>query len=109
MQQIKLLLARLKSPSVLISIVSQVAAILVLLGRVVDVNLVTTVTAAVCSLLVTLGILSDPNTQNKGFGDDLHYCAHCGAVTPHVAVTGTLICRTCGGQTPPSVMNNEEP
>lgn len=101
MQQIKLLLARLKSPSVIISIVSQVAAILVLLGHTVDANLVTTMAAAVCSLLVTLGILSDPNTQNKGFGDDLRYCDHCGAVTPHITITGTLTCRNCGDQTTP--------
>lgn len=97
MQQIKLLLARLKKPSVLISLTSQVAAILVLLGSTVDVTAVTAIATAVCSLLATLGILSDPTAQNKGFGDDLGYCENCGALAPCVMVAGQLVCRHCGG------------
>ncbi|MEG2518810.1 MAG: hypothetical protein RSB65_04065, partial [Oscillospiraceae bacterium] len=96
MTQFKVILERLKKPSVLISIASQIATILLLFKVNVDMTIVTGVITALGSILVLLGILSNPNTQNKGFGDDILPCAGCGKDTVHLMVNGEMVCRECG-------------
>lgn len=96
MQQIQTIIDKLKNPSVILSIVSEVIAILMLLNIDVDANVVTSVVTGICSILVLLGILSDPNTENKGYGDDLLNCEHCNKLTRHVLVNGKLVCKECG-------------
>ena len=94
--QLKLFLKRLAKPSVLISIASQVVAILMVFNIQVDMNIVTTVITGVCSILVLLGIVSDPGTKNSGFGDDVRNCVGCKKKSAHVTVGGKLICKDCG-------------
>ncbi len=96
MLYLKSILKRLKNPSVLISIGSQIVTILLLFNIQVDVDLITGVIAAACSIFVLLGILSDPNTQNKGYPDDVFQCSHCNKPTEHVVVNGQMVCRECG-------------
>lgn len=96
MEQIKNILKRLKNPSVVISIVSQVAAILALLNVSVNVDVVTQVVVGISSILVLLGIVSDPTTENKGYGDDMKHCSQCGKMTSHLKVAGKLSCSQCG-------------
>ncbi|MEG1578708.1 MAG: phage holin [Oscillospiraceae bacterium] len=90
------ILERLKQPSVLISIASQIAALLLLFNVQVDMNLVTGVITALCSIFVLLGILSDPTTETRGYGDDWQYCANCHKESRHITVNGQKICRDCG-------------
>lgn len=100
MTHLNLILQRLKNPSVLLSIASQIVTLLLLFHIKVDINLVTGAIAAISSILVLLGIMSDPTTQNKGYTDDLFPCESCGSDTPHVLVNGKLVCRTCGTEQP---------
>lgn len=96
--QLKIILQRLKNPSVLISIASQIITILVLLKVNVDVNLVSGIIAAICSILVLLGILSDPNTTNKGFNDIILPCENCGKNSRHVTINNDILCSMCGNK-----------
>lgn len=96
MKQIQLILNRLRKPSVIISIISQLATILILCGVDIDKNLTTTIITAICSILTLLGILSDPESQNKGFSDTILICSHCNKASRHVYVNGKYICAECG-------------
>ncbi|MCL2088205.1 MAG: hypothetical protein FWH14_01850 [Oscillospiraceae bacterium] len=93
---LKTMLERLKKPSCIISIISHMAAILIIMGVHLNLSAVTTVATLVCSILVTLGILSNPDTVNKGYGDDLFKCADEAVETQHVQVNGQMVCKDCG-------------
>lgn len=90
------ILERLKHPSVVLSIVSQVVAILLLLNVNVDQTIVTGVVTAICSILVFMGIMSNPTTKNKWYGDDTLYCENCQKDSPHIPVGNSMVCTTCG-------------
>ncbi|MEG2000204.1 MAG: phage holin [Evtepia sp.] len=98
MTQIKTILERLKNPSVLMSILAQITSLLILFQIHVDMNLVNGVMTAVSSILILLGILSDPNTQKKGYGDDIMTCADCGETGVHYKINGKMTCKNCGNQ-----------
>ncbi len=104
MTQLQLIATRLKNPSVLISIASQIVTILVLFNIHVDYNMITGVIAAISSIFVALGIISNPDTKAKGYGDDIALCPHCNKETQHVMVGGAMICSECGGS--PSAADN---
>jgi uncharacterized membrane protein len=87
---------RLNKPSTIISVVSQVVSTLLLLGVHVDQSMVMGVAAAGCSIMVTMGILNNPDTQKKGFGDDLLICSSSGKLEKHVMVNGQMVCEVCG-------------
>lgn len=96
MKQIKVALARLKKPSVIISLVSEIVAVLVLLKINVDRNYIMAVVTAICGVLTTLGILSNPATEKKGFGEEIHYCESCKKDSVFVKVNGKMVCKDCG-------------
>ena len=96
MVQLKLILLRLKNPSVILSIISQVTALLLLFHIKLDESIVIGVATAVCSILTTLGILSNPSSKNKGYGDDIYVCKNCGRKSVHVFVKGQMVCCDCG-------------
>lgn len=96
MHQFRTILRRLRKPSVLISVFSQVLTITMLFQINHNLNIITGVMTGVCSILVLLGILSDPNTMNKGYGDDFALCTGCNKMCEHVQVNGNMICRECG-------------
>ena len=95
-KQFSLILKRLKKPSVVISIVSQILAILALLHVSVDVDAVHGITISVCTILALLGIMSNPETKAKGYGDDIQYCNACGKDTNFCEVNGKMVCSECG-------------
>ncbi len=98
------ILERLRQPSVVLSIASQIVTILLLLNVNVDQNIVTGVVTAVCSILVFMGIMSNPTTQNKWYGDDTLYCKNCQKNTAHLSVADKMICSTCSTTfTPPTI------
>lgn len=97
-EQLLQTLNRLKRPSVLLSIVSQVVTLLLLFGFDVNENLVMSVAAAGCSLLVTLGILSNPDTRKGSYGDDMLPCSRTGRLERHVLVNGKFVCAQCGAE-----------
>ena len=70
MIDLKTILKRLKNPSVLISIASEIVVIFMLFNVGIDVNVVSGTLTAISSILVLLGILSNPDTVNKGYGED---------------------------------------
>lgn len=90
------ILERLKHPSVVLSIASQVVTILLLLNISVDQTAVTGIVTAACSILVFMGIMSNPTTKNKWYGDDTLYCENCQNNTPHIPVAGNMTCAYCG-------------
>ncbi|MEG1441607.1 MAG: phage holin [Oscillospiraceae bacterium] len=96
MPQLKIILNRLKKPSVLLSIASQIVAILLLFNVNIDMNIVTGVITAITSIFVLLGIISDPTTQNKGYGDVFLKCEHCNKDAIYTVVDGRLVCSQCG-------------
>lgn len=96
MQTLKNALQRLADPTVLISVASQVVAVLVLLGVEIDVTLVTSVITAAFPILTLLGIVSGPDAKLQAYADDVAICPNCGKLTPHVYIAGKLTCRNCG-------------
>lgn len=94
--QIKSFILRLKNPSVILSILSQIIALLLLFGFKINENIIMSVAAIACSILTTLGILSNPDTKNKGYGDDIITCSECGKSCVHCNVNGQMICSNCG-------------
>jgi uncharacterized membrane protein len=101
---LKQFVKRLSKPSSILSLLSQVLSVLLLLGVHIDQTKIMGIGAAVCSVLVALGILSNPDTKNKGYGDDLYPCSNTGELEKHVVVNGQLVCETCGavyGSQPP--------
>ena len=96
MPTLKQALGRLADPTVLISVASQVVAVLVLLGIEVDVTLVTSVITAAFPILTLLGIVSGPDAKLQAYADDVAVCPRCGKLTPHVYIAGKLTCRNCG-------------
>ncbi|MEG1687675.1 MAG: hypothetical protein RR022_02000 [Angelakisella sp.] len=96
MQQFKLILNRLKNPTVLLSIASQLITVLLLFRVEIDRNLLTGLVTAVCTILSLLGIVSNPDSQNRGYGDDLYYCKGCQEQSHHVRVGNSMVCSQCG-------------
>ena len=75
---------------------SQVVSILLLLDVNINENLIVSIATIVCSILVALGILSNPDTENKGYGEDYLYCFTDGKNTCHVKINGQMVCKKCG-------------
>ncbi|MFI3212645.1 MAG: hypothetical protein R3Y24_04820 [Eubacteriales bacterium] len=96
MDQVKIILERLKNPKVIISVVSQIVGILVLLNFDVDTEWIFGIVTAVTSVLAMLGIVTNPDTQNHGYGDDLYFCPTCNRKTAHVKANGNMLCPECG-------------
>ena len=92
----KSIISRLKNPSVIISIASQIITILMLLKVNVDESLIMGAITSITSVLVMLGIMSNPTTRNKGYGDDMIMCKTCGKHTPHVLTGTNMSCSICG-------------
>lgn len=90
------ILERLKHPSVVLSIASQMVTILLLLNISIDQTAVTGIVTAVCSILVFMGIMSNPTTKNKWYGDDDLYCENCQKNSPHIPVADSMVCSSCG-------------
>lgn len=95
-EQLFITLNRLRKPTVLLSIVSQIITIMTLLNISVDADAFTSIAVSVCSVLVTLGIMSNPTTIKKGFGDDIEFCKNCKIKTEHALIGDKLICKGCG-------------
>jgi len=93
---LELILKRLRKPSVILSIVSQVSTLILLFGFNINENLIMSAAAIICSILVSLGILSNPDSKNKTYGDDMLVCAHSGKLEQHVMVDGKMVCKSCG-------------
>ena len=94
--QLKLILRRLKNPSVVISIGSQIVSILLLFNIDLDRNLVVTAITGICTVLTLLGIMSNPDTEKNGYGDDIEFCENCQQETRHVRVGDSMVCTHCG-------------
>lgn len=93
-KQLLVMLNRLKNPTVVLSIASQVIVILTLFHVNVDRNIITGVVTAGCSILVLLGIMSNP--EQKGYTDNITYCEECGECQVHIEVSDKLVCTKCG-------------
>ena len=98
MAQLKEILKRLKNPSTVLSLVSEIIVILILFKVNVNVDIVTGVVTACCSILVLLGIMSNPTTSNKGYADDIFYCKNCKENTCHTVIDNNLYCCKCGNK-----------
>lgn len=96
MTQINIIIERLKKPTVIISLISQIVGILILLDVNIDSEAITGIATSVTAILVTLGILSNPDTVTSGYGDDIAYCEGCEEEKSHVAIGGELYCSDCG-------------
>lgn len=103
--QIKSIISRLKKPTVLLSIASQIVSLLLLLGFNINESMIMTVVTIGCSVLVTLGIMSNPDTKNTGYGDDLLVCSNSGQLEPHVMVNSQMVCKNCGAVFQPPVIS----
>lgn len=98
MIQLKTYLNRLKNPTVVISIVSEIILVLTMLNINVDKQAINVVVTGISTILVTLGIMSNPDTVNKTYSDDIMYCENCQKDTVHAKVSDDMICLDC--QTP---------
>lgn len=90
------IIARLQKPSVILSLVSQATAVLLLIGFTIDEHLILSIATLLCSALVTLGILSNPDTENKKFGDDVMLCSKEDKYSNHIKINGQMLCAECG-------------
>ena len=71
MQQIKILMKRILNPTVFTSIISQIVILLTMFNINVDTQQVSLAVTAITTILITLGIMSNPDTKNKTFLDDI--------------------------------------
>ena len=101
MKQMKIMLGRLKKPSVVLSVVSQILSLLLIFGVKIDENLVMQIAVILCSIFVTLGVMQNPDTQKKGYGDDILKCSRTGEMEPHVMVDNRMVCVNCGTEYTP--------
>lgn len=104
-QQLKQFLKRLRKPSVIMSVVSQIITALLLLGFDVDKSLVMAIATIGCSILVTLGILSNPDSTKKGYTDNMLTCSNSGKKEKHIMINGQMVCTECGAVYDPSKDN----
>lgn len=86
----------MKHPAVLISLVSEFVALLVVFNIDVDRAAVMTSVTTICSVLVAMGILSNPDTEKKGFSDDIKFCKNCQKDSVHIKVGDEWRCKDCG-------------
>lgn len=95
MDQLTTILTRLKKPSVLTSLAAQITTLLLLFNVEIDTQLITGIITVITTILVLLGIVSNPDTQNQTYGDDLYFCPTCNKMTPHVLAGGNMLCPEC--------------
>lgn len=96
MIQLRLIVKRLRKPSVIASLTSQIITMLVLLGIQINTTLVTSIISTLTSIFIILGIFSNPDAKKRGYGDDISLCSKCNNMTQHVMVAGQMICSGCG-------------
>ena len=96
MQQIKILMKRILNPTVFTSIISQIVILLTMFNINVDTQQVSIAVTAITTILITLGIMSNPDTKNKTFLDDIVFCKNCNKKSPHVLIKGDMVCKDCG-------------
>lgn len=87
---------KLKKPSVLAGIISQIITLIVLFDHHVYARIFQMGLTVAVSTLTIMGILSNPNTRKKGFGDDIHFCEGCQKHSVHIYANGKLVCSGCG-------------
>jgi len=83
---------RLKKPSIILTVVSQIGALLILCGVRIDENLLMTATAMICSILCTLGILNSTAPADE----TMLVCSESGEPKAHVMIAGQMVCKNCG-------------
>lgn len=96
MVQLRLILKRLRKPSVIASLTSQIITLLILFNVTIDTTLITSIITSITSILVILGVFSNPDTQKKGYRDDVSPCCKCNTNTQHVKIGDDMICVICG-------------
>jgi uncharacterized membrane protein len=94
--QWQIILSRIRKPSVIMSVTSQLISLLMILGVHLNQNTIMTVVAIGCTILASLGILSNPDTQKGGYGDDILTSAGTGKKEPHVLINGQMVCKSSG-------------
>lgn len=94
--QLMYYLERLKKPSVIISIASQIATLLLLFNIEVEEHILVQGISALFTIVTVLGIVSNPDSKNKWYSDDIAYCSNCNKMSKVVSINGKLICITCG-------------
>ena len=90
-KSIALILSRLKSPTVVLSIASNIISLSLLLGYKLNESVVMATVTILCSILVTLGIMKNPDVNM----DNMHLCLNCKEKTFHVEAAGNKICTIC--------------
>ena len=88
------IISRLKNPSVILGLTSNIVSLALLLGYKLNESLILSAVTILCSMLVLLGILSNPddNTDNR------FYCPVEKERTLHVEVASRKVCSTCGNR-----------
>lgn len=94
MRKVNDVLARLKNPIVITSIISQILIILSVFKLNIDVDLITKAVFAAGSILISLGIVNNP-AEEKVVVKELT-CEHCGKEANHVLIAGNFVCQECG-------------
>lgn len=96
--QLQLIKFRLKKPSILLSLISQIVTLLYIFKIDIDTELITSVITCITSILIILGIISNPDSKQKSYVDDFAVCCNCNKVTQHVAIGDAMFCKNCGCQ-----------
>lgn len=96
MNQLQLILARIRKPSVFASLTSQIVTLLMIFKIDVDLTMVTGIVTSITSILVILGIISNPDARNRGYKDDFALCSGCNKNTQHITIGEDSICTKCG-------------
>ncbi len=99
----KQILERLKNPTILLSVVSQIVAMLILVGVKIDEQMALTLAGMGVSILGSLGILSKKGIAGYAAKTENLTCSNSGEVEPHVLINGQMVCTKCG-----AVYTNED-
>lgn len=94
----KEILKKLKNPTVLFSVLSQLVALLILLGVKLNEDTAVAVIGIIMSILGTLGIIQKADVDKLKADTVLLPCSNTGLEEPHVLINGKMICTKCGAE-----------
>ena len=104
MVQFRLILQRLRKPTIMMSVASQILTILILCGIKIDEAAIMTIATALCALLSTIGILSSADIKKKNKAGDV---PDENKVQQNVLTSGSIVCKNCGTVNEFNVMDAE--
>ena len=89
-------LRNLKNPKTLLTVATQIVAMLILVGVQMDEEIVLTAIGMMVGLLSTLGVIHKTEASDLGICVKRMTCSRSGRQTIHLLIGGQMVCKECG-------------